>query len=380
MEFHMLFTVSSQGHKPENVTCPPTHTNTSFLLIAFLASEITDHPGAANCVHPKIPKPTWDACSLCIFSAWDFCGGEGKISDLGMFLAGQVYPVAAHLPGCIQLLEQRLWCSTWRGCRCIQPLVTWRLHGWERKMHQQRLQNEPGSGVHTPRVRRIQKLPRKDQALAKREAFLEGEHWNINSVALTHSRAAWPRVNWELQSWKHSPLKPFVMTGQLQWRCHYSQCLGLLQLLFMSYHSKIGLYFAFIEKWFWRLSQNFFFPVTRIYFGALVGLVLFVTCFFKARALKKSVISMRRWILTISINTNHERSEIINISSLLEARGDFITVGGADCPTVCLNTVFKVFLKILFPHNAEHPHYSNHQNDFHYECRAFSLDSWQQGK
>lgn len=61
------------------------------------------------------------------------------------------------------------------------------------------------------------------------EAFLEGEHWNINTVFLTHLQAASRRVNLELQSWKQNPLKWFVMMGQLQWRCHYSQCLGLLQ-------------------------------------------------------------------------------------------------------------------------------------------------------
>lgn len=79
-------------------------------------------------------------------------------------------------------------------------------------------------------------------------------------------------------------------------------------------------------------------------------------------------------MLTTSINTNHERSEIIKLSPLLEARHNFISVGGTDCPTVCLNMLFKVFLKIPFPHNVEHTHYPNHQDDFHYECRAFSLD------
>lgn len=65
-------------------------------------------------------------------------------------------------------------------------------------------------------------------------------------------------------------------------------------------------------------------------------------------------------MLTTSINTNRERSEIIKLSPLLEARDNFISVGGADCPTVCLNMLFKVFLKILLPHNIEHPHYPNH--------------------
>lgn len=81
-------------------------------------------------------------------------------------------------------------------------------------------------------VRKIQKLPGNDQALAKldhRKPFWRVEHWNINTVSLTHLQAASPRVNLELQSWKHNPLKWFVMMGQLQWRCHYSQCLGLLQ-------------------------------------------------------------------------------------------------------------------------------------------------------
>lgn len=105
-------------------------------------------------------------------------------------------------------------------------------------------------------------------------------------------------------------------------------------------------------------------------------LVLFFLSFFlTARALKMSAISVRRQMLTTSIHTNHERSEIIKLSPHLEARDNFIPVGGAECPTVCLNILFEVFIKILFPHNIEHPQYPNHQNDFHYECRAFSLDS-----
>lgn len=74
----MLFTVSSPGRKPENITHPPTHTNTSFLLIAFLTLEIMDPPGTANSVHPKIPKPTQDEGNLWIFPAWDFWGGGGE--------------------------------------------------------------------------------------------------------------------------------------------------------------------------------------------------------------------------------------------------------------------------------------------------------------
>lgn len=91
----MLVTVSSQGHKPENITRPPTHANTSFLLIAFPALEITDHPGTANCIHPKIPKTTQDTCNPWIFSAWDFWGG-GRTFDLGMFLVSRVYSLAAY--------------------------------------------------------------------------------------------------------------------------------------------------------------------------------------------------------------------------------------------------------------------------------------------
>lgn len=65
----------------------------------------------------------------------------------------------------------------------------------------------------------------------------------------------------------------------------------------------------------------------------------------------------------------------------LEARDNFVSVGGADCPTVCFNMLFKVFLKILFPCNIKHPHYPSHQNSFHSQCRAaheFSLDSLQE--
>lgn len=52
-----------------------------------------------------------------------------------------------------------------------------------KKNASQRLQNHPGSGVHPPRVRRIQKLPRKDQALAKMD---HGKpFWGMNAETST---------------------------------------------------------------------------------------------------------------------------------------------------------------------------------------------------
>lgn len=54
-----------------------------------------DHPGTANCVHPKILKPTQDVCNPWIIYAWDFWGG-GRTFGLGVFLVGQVYPLAAY--------------------------------------------------------------------------------------------------------------------------------------------------------------------------------------------------------------------------------------------------------------------------------------------
>lgn len=122
----MLFTVSSQGHKPENITHPPTHTNTSLLLIAFPAQEVMNHPGPLNCVRPKIPKPTQDVCNPRTFSAWDFWrGGGGRTFDLGMFLGGQAYPLAAYATALTHSLQPICqdasypWHSsgTWGGCK-----------------------------------------------------------------------------------------------------------------------------------------------------------------------------------------------------------------------------------------------------------------------
>jgi len=73
----------------------------------FVALEITYRPGTVNYVHPKISKPNQDECNLRIFShaAHDFFlffffleggGWEEKVSDLGMFLVGKVYHLAAY--------------------------------------------------------------------------------------------------------------------------------------------------------------------------------------------------------------------------------------------------------------------------------------------
>lgn len=65
----------------------------------FLAPETVDGLGILNYVHPKVSKPTQDACNLRIFShvAPDFWGGvEEKTSDLETFLVGKVYHLAAY--------------------------------------------------------------------------------------------------------------------------------------------------------------------------------------------------------------------------------------------------------------------------------------------
>lgn len=177
----MLFTVSSEGHKLENITRPPTHTNTSFLLITFLAPEIRDWPGTVNYVRPKISKPTQDACDLRIFShaAHDFwVGEEERTSDLGTFLVGKVYHLAAYATALTHSMPpicRDASCSR-RGSRTdaarseaarasclLSPQDGTAGRG---KCHHGGCKTNL-EAVHTRKARGTWKLPRKDQPLAK---------------------------------------------------------------------------------------------------------------------------------------------------------------------------------------------------------------------
>lgn len=207
----------------------------------FLALEITDRPGTVNYVHPKISKPTRDACNLRIFShaARDF-GGRGGGEDFwwGNVSGRQSLPPcslrngsdslpATHLPGC------------WAGLRAhpasYHQRTAW--HGRERK----KLTAEAAKLTWKRRAdtegKEDPEAAWEGPALCKdgsQQAFLESVHRNTTPGSLTYSQAASAQTNSELRGWKHGPLKPFVVTGQLQCRCHYSQCLGLLKLPFIS--------------------------------------------------------------------------------------------------------------------------------------------------
>lgn len=205
----------------------------------FLALEITDRPGTVNYVHPKISKPTRDACNLRIFShaARDF-GGRGRGED---FWWGNVSG-RQSLPPCS--LRNGLWLtprnpsagmlSGAAGASCL----LWPKDGtagrekltaetakstWKRRADTEGKEDPEGAW--------------EGPALCKdgsQQAFLESVHRNTTPGSLTYSQAASAQTNSELRGWKHGPLKPFVVTGQLQRRCHYSQCLGLLKLPFIS--------------------------------------------------------------------------------------------------------------------------------------------------
>lgn len=100
----------------------------------FLALEITDHPGTVNYVHPEVSKPTKDVCNLWIFSyaVHDFWRRkEEKTSDLGMFLVGKVYHLAAYATALTHLLQPICCAASCSRCGGTQPAAAPRQHGAE---------------------------------------------------------------------------------------------------------------------------------------------------------------------------------------------------------------------------------------------------------